>query len=881
MPMARSRLLRCTRHDPLRICAGMILFAPVTACAGAGNIPPAAETQIRVARSADGLDFEVAGAVAFDHAAAPSVVQLRDGTLLVVLDRARGDGAYDTALAISRSTDHGATWSPPARVRITGVDSRLWDTRHGALALSSDGEIRLYFVAVRKSQGRDSSGTTIDRALRGGVLILSAISSDGKHFRLDPRTRIRLDRVADAHPTAVWMDRRLHLFAAQAREDSGIDASVAHFVSQDGHTFGRVADFSLPIASFLGTVQARGRGMLALMTGPEGIVSLTSRDGRYWQKEGGVRLTGGWHPAVYRLADDFHIMLYCTRSTSPPGAADTLADLPQDEGEYGTESYGSGEGEAVALAADGDRSGGLDGDAASLEPMEDLKDLAALADTGESDLSAESARPLNAPTADLMARDARDLAGYDEPAALALWEHADPLGFAPRPDFRHKVDYLEWYLRFGLPNPPDNAYHAYATFMPMSSEESNNPPWPEKFQSIYDAERDTPPGPWNPGANPEWEATNLEWQPLIDKFREATEHAGYATPAEKVEVRTTDVPDGEKLLIGIMLPSLASHRQLAKATLADAWRTEDGKIDPRRMIDALSAVLRGANHMSQGTTLIEDLVGTAERRLAHETAAQALAHNVFSGDDLLDALDALLENDFDDRDPASLIKGEHAFSMDIIQHLFSPVAPDGSPQINIGRAEAVHSSLGDDAVAVSDLLGLGPRDAYAAIDAFDAHYREFAELVRVGYPAVRATEIETLTQERVHTNAITRMFMPSLSRYYKLKARSETSRRATQLVYATHVFKAETGRWPESLSELSTATVPGLTYADIERMRIDPFSGGYFGYRVGENGPRIWSASENGLDDGGVHAPRWDDEPDPTTGSDDHVFWPVQLTSTN
>ena len=59
-------------------------------------------------------------------------------------------------------------------------------------------------------------------------------------------------------------------------------------------------------------------------------------------------------------------------------------------------------------------------------------------------------------------------------------------------------------------------------------------------------------------------------------------------------------------------------------------------------------------------------------------------------------------------------------------------------------------------------------------------------------------------------------------------------------------------------------------------MRIDPFTGRYFGYRLTEEGPRIYSLSENGIDDGGIHSPRWDDKIENDAGSDDHVFWPPQ-----
>jgi hypothetical protein len=109
--------------------------------------------------------------------------------------------------------------------------------------------------------------------------------------------------------------------------------------------------------------------------------------------------------------------------------------------------------------------------------------------------------------------------------------------------------------------------------------------------------------------------------------------------------------------------------------------------------------------------------------------------------------------------------------------------------------------------------------------------------------------------------------VPALSRAYELTTRQEASRRATQLTYAVHLFKARTGRWPASLDELPPQ--------HGEKMRTDPYTGGRFGYRLTEAGPTIYSLSNNGRDDGAVHSERWGDEK-ADADADDYVFWPPQ-----
>ena len=59
-------------------------------------------------------------------------------------------------------------------------------------------------------------------------------------------------------------------------------------------------------------------------------------------------------------------------------------------------------------------------------------------------------------------------------------------------------------------------------------------------------------------------------------------------------------------------------------------------------------------------------------------------------------------------------------------------------------------------------------------------------------------------------------------------------------------------------------------------MLTDPFTGDHFGYRLTDEGPRIYSLSENARDDGGVHSRRWNDEIENDADSDDYVFWPPQ-----
>ncbi|HUU82077.1 MAG TPA: sialidase family protein [Phycisphaerae bacterium] len=441
--------------------------------------------------------------------------------------------------------------------------------------------------------------------------------------------------------------------------------------------------------------------------------------------------------------------------------------------------------------------------------------------------------------------------------------------FAPSPDFETHIDYFAWFDERIFRELPDNAFDRYAEFMPFGpngavSEED----WPEMVDMFSDPTYDGPPGPWSPTDHPEWEESNLAAQEVLLNFREAGFADGYALRPMFGEERMFQTPEDEPLLLEMRLPALSPHRQLAKATLADAWRAPDGEVSPERMLDAFETTLRNADHVGSGPTLIEGLVGTSERALVQKNAMWALQHQVFDERGLEEALDLLVEHDRDDTDPVKWVRGEHAMCMQTVQYMFEPGDSD-YPKVRV--AETMGQLVADDILneeAVSQLASMGLDDARTAVDALDTYYGQLLDQWRTGYPEVRAADMNATAEKYRHTNALTETLLPSLGRVQTIRTRNEASRRATQLSYAAHLFKARNGRWPESLAELPEE--------HGGRMRVDPFTGRHFGYRLTDEGYTLYSASENGVDDGGVHSPRWEDEITNDAGSDDHVFWPPQ-----
>ncbi len=81
-------------------------------------------------------------------------------------------------------------------------------------------------------------------------------------------------------------------------------------------------------------------------------------------------------------------------------------------------------------------------------------------------------------------------------------------------------------------------------------------------------------------------------------------------------------------------------------------------------------------------------------------------------------------------------------------------------------------------------------------------------------------------------------------------------------VLAIFVFKAQEGRLPQSLEQL---TEKGL----LSSAPIDPYSDGPLIYSVRGDGFTLYSVGEDFVDDRGIPC-EWNDE-----SGGDHVFWPI------
>lgn len=129
-----------------------------------------------------------------------------------------------------------------------------------------------------------------------------------------------------------------------------------------------------------------------------------------------------------------------------------------------------------------------------------------------------------------------------------------------------------------------------------------------------------------------------------------------------------------------------------------------------------------------------------------------------------------------------------------------------------------------------------------------------------GSPTGRLGEIESLAKKT--RNPLCKIVFTSPRRSREIHEQITAARKATHLIVILFLHRAEHGKFPRSLDE--------LTADDLSDVRVDPFSGKNFVYKQKQRGKSftIYSAAHNLQDDGGRHSGWLKDG--------DFVFWPVQ-----
>ncbi|MFQ5410925.1 MAG: sialidase family protein [Phycisphaerae bacterium] len=805
---------------------------------------------LKAARSTDGLKFKPDPKFTLQYADAPTLTRFDDGRLLLVFEHyPRTDRKQFGRLGYTLSRDDGKTWNKPTPLAIKGLPRRHGPPRGPALMKTPDKHLDLYFTCNDRK----------DRQTLFAARLIDPVTFENKDktknsIAFEIHTRPRLDdrktRLQDI--TLLDINGRTHLYAnlrgdGLKRYHATITKS-SRIRKEDPLSFERIGS--------AGTIIEVDGIYRFYASGPAGILSALSANGEDWNPEPGVRLTGARDPAVTRLKGSGFLMVYVeqSRSTIRKDRLSTEGETQTARADEPDDDFTSAEWDMLSADTVDPLDGLLEGNTQS--------DPSTRVDLGDDPMNEDADSEMGEANGNF--DDGPEDVGYYEPEYC--------IGDVPVPDFKHPIDYRAWFEGlYEADAPIENAFDYYNAIIPNPFDRSaERPEWPN-FRGLFNDAGDTgPPAPWDPIEHPEWDEAASATADLLGRYSEAAAIEEYVPrimfASDIGENGLTD-EDGRNLLINIMLPSLSSHRALAKQILGDAWRAPEGHPDPQAMLNAIDTTLGSANHLADGDFLIERLVSVAIKNLTYHNARWALKHDVFSADEMEATLETMIDRDRPPTPASEWISGELAASLDMTQYVYGPIQPNREPTLNPERFALINSYTSDEAknrAATPEQIAAA--DPWKTTNTFIEYYDAYAEMADRGYPEVTAEDLNQLTNDYIKEDPVARGFLPSLSRVYQLFNRQEASRRATQLTYAIHLHHARTGHWPATLDDLPPR------YTDTAR--TDPFTKDDFVYRLTKDGPLLYSSSENGTDDGGTHHRRWGDNKEEE--EDDYVFWPPQ-----
>ncbi len=295
-------------------------------------------------------------------------------------------------------------------------------------------------------------------------------------------------------------------------------------------------------------------------------------------------------------------------------------------------------------------------------------------------------------------------------------------------------------------------------------------------------------------------------------------------------------------MIGMLLPTLTPTRQLSKTLSVDAaYQMSNG--DAAAAIENYLTVQRMGNHVGNGKTLIEGLVGIAVGGVA-EQGMMRVAQSGEVDSETLQAAVAEMEG-LADSFPTfeHMVRAEQQWAESFIDDAFEMPSVFGAISgWGIGGVITQPSPNG------WSLLRTRLRRLYLPDRAikkhFRAHYDALIEATRHEDGSVGMVFDEAKQFGKIPAwDIISRMVVPSLARAYELTLRAESNYVRARMTMAVEAYKSDHGDYPPTLPAL----VP--TYA--ASVPPDPMTGYDFEYKPAADGA-------SGVD--GLHRITRDDE---------------------
>jgi hypothetical protein len=356
--------------------------------------------------------------------------------------------------------------------------------------------------------------------------------------------------------------------------------------------------------------------------------------------------------------------------------------------------------------------------------------------------------------------------------------------------------------------------------------------------------------PWTSEQVPpmaEWVAAN---QKPLDLIVEASKRPRYFMPSPTLVNRQRD------MLVSMMMPHIQSVREVARSLPTRAmWHIGEGR--PKEAWQDILAVHRVARLMSQGNSLVEDLVAIAVGGIACDNTVTLLDHGKLSPEQAREVMRDLASLPAFKGIGRSLDEGERLWAIDAFLRTGTTGGAELFGQLGSGGDESAGLAL--DIVSLDWNVVLRETnewyDRMAAAANSPDHAERVAALSRVESAIEQRIE-EARSPGSLFASAISRrqrsklvsgmmlaLFLPALQAATTAEDRANTTLELTRLAAALAVFRAEHGAYPQKLDEL----VPGV----LDQLPVDFNSSKPFMYQPDGAGYLLYSIGANARDDGG------------------------------
>ncbi|MBX3394524.1 MAG: hypothetical protein KF841_04065 [Phycisphaerae bacterium] len=294
------------------------------------------------------------------------------------------------------------------------------------------------------------------------------------------------------------------------------------------------------------------------------------------------------------------------------------------------------------------------------------------------------------------------------------------------------------------------------------------------------------------------------------------------------------------MMLAALLPTLGHSRQLARIMAADAtYRLANG--DAEAALDRFLTIQRLGNHIGNGRTLIEGLVGFACGGLAETGMMRVVASEHADAQTLKAALEAMNELQATLPRFEPMLRAEQKWSTAIVDDL-----------IDYGGWDAMATNGGNFPTGQAEPSGWSRLRAavqriYLPDRAIKRNMNEFFDAIAESSRSEDDTPGETVDEELLFRklpawDRLTRMMLPSLARTHFLSLRAHSNFARTRLSIAVEVYRKEKGVYPSSLSQLVPRYLAEVPY--------DPITGYDFDYAPPtKSGERPSGIGQVGRDD--------------------------------